>query len=518
MHSLKQLGIEPTYKEAKANRTTEEECKQEWIRCGILNAHAIELLSEQFQQLSNEKKQFTLDILTSEEGETNQPSDWQRLITTILHSNAIKEMGEIADWTEYNETIDRLDLKKEELLGLSLYMAKAKNIEGAISGTLRLLKGKEIELNEDCSRICLEIIRFLSKGKAKSDQGTTSSEWIKEIQEHIDLVHIVSSIASLNLDSSETENLETHLVIIRYLERVYISHRGKPDQTNEHTWKILQNIAYRKTDPQLPELVLVESQSLPRSGHHYLKKLLNAATEGHFSYCESYQDPGCCKNNPCSVDSYWRYAINKNQRHYRLLKSHDFKLDNKTFNCMPGMFRMIQIREPFELLISWLELAQLGYNKKILKENDIDVSRIYLYHEKELLEASWETIDMFGRTMKSDEAEDWLLSKKQYIKSFLSKWIPISQPIREQNQYNCGNFMLHYKNLEDPKILLSLLGIKDFDISRLPVFRQSRKSVLTRKSKRVESLCQTHSRLIREICNEIKDSTPLLANGSNAWS
>ena len=116
--------------------------------------------------------------------------------------------------------------------------------------------------------------------------------------------------------------------------------------------------------------------------------------------------------------------------------------------------------------------------------------------------------------MKSDEAEDWLLSKKQYIKSFLSKWIPISQPISEQNQYNCGNFMLHYKNLEDPKILLSLLGIKDFDISRLPVFRQGRKSVLKRKSKRVASLCQPHSRLIREICNEIKDSTPLLANGS----
>ena len=122
--------------------------------------------------------------------------------------------------------------------------------------------------------------------------------------------------------------------------------------------------------------MLVESQSLPRSGHHYLKKLLNAATEGHFSYCESYQEPGCCKNNPCSVDSYWRYAINKHQRHYRLLKSHDFNLDNKTFNCMPGMFRMIQIREPFELLflagsLSWPQ-------QKILKEI-ISMYRAFTY-------------------------------------------------------------------------------------------------------------------------------------------
>ena len=150
--------------------------------------------------------------------------------------------------------------------------------------------------------------------------------------------------------------------------------------------------------------------------------------------------------------------------------------------------------------------------------NNIDISRIYLYHEIELLEASWETIDIFGRTMKSDEAEDWLLSKKQYIKGFLSKWIPISQPISGQNQYNCGNFILSYNNLKDPKNLLSLLGIKNFEKIQLPNFRQSGKSILTRKSKRVESLCQTHSRLVQEICNEIKDSTPLLANGSNAWS
>lgn len=517
MELFKALGIESNPEKAEEAHTKDEAFQQNWIKRGILIAHAIELLSEQFQHISAKKKQFVTGILKSEKESSSRKSSWQRLIKNIIQANAMSKIREISVWAEYNEEIETSDLRKEELLGLSLYMAKVNNIEGAISGSLRLLKRKDIRLKEVGPRIYLELIRFFSEGKAKSDQNTTSSEWIKEIHQHIDLLNIVSMIASLDSSLSENETLKTHQKIIQILEKLYISHREKPTSTSKQSWELLQRISYRNVELRFPELVFVESQSLPRSGHHYLKDLLSSATKDHFSYCESYQEPGCCKSNPCNINAYWNHAINKKQHHYRLVKSHDFELDNKTFNCMPGMYRIIQIRDPFDLLVSWLELAQLGYNKKVLKENNIDISRIYLYHETALLEESWETIDMSGRTMKSDEAEDWLHSKKKYIKSFLSKWIPISNQIDENEEYNCGNFVLHYENLKDPKTLLNLLRIKNYDENQLPRFRQRRRSILTRKSKRVERLCQKYSGLVREICNEIKDSTPLLENGNNVW-
>ena len=518
MELFNALGVEPALEKEKEDQTKEEGCKDAWIKRGILNAHEIELLSVQFQQISTNKKLFATKILTRKEGDPDQQSGWLSLVKKIIQANSTSDKHEITDWSECNEAIETLDLKKEELLGLSLYMAKVNNIEGSFSASLRLLKSKEIALKEVGSRIFLELIIFFCKGKAKSDQNTISSEWIKEIRQHIELLHIASPIASLNLNSSETKILETYHKNIQILEKLYISQRKKPATLSVRSWEILQKISYRNVESQSPELVFVESHSLPRSGHHFLKDLLNSATKGHFSYCESYQEPGCCKNNPCSMNSYWYHAINKKQRHYRLIKSHDFQLDNKTFKCMPGMYRIVQIRDPFDLLISWLELEQLEYNKKLLKENDIDISRIYLYHETALLEESWELIDMSGCTMKSDEAKEWLLSKKKYIKAFLSKWMPISNRICEKEQYKCGNFVLNYENLKDAENLLSLLGIKDFDKNCLPIFKQKKNNILTRKSKRIESLCQTHSGLVREICDEIKGSTPLLANGNNVWS
>ena len=106
--------------------------------------------------------------------------------------------------------------------------------------------------------------------------------------------------------------------------------------------------------PQLPGMWLVEGRSLPRSGHHFLKTLLARACCENFSYCESYQEPGCCKVSPCHVAAYWHFARDHRQPHLRLLKSHDFDLKDSTFEPPLGMVRLIQVRRPLHSLVSWL--------------------------------------------------------------------------------------------------------------------------------------------------------------------
>lgn len=176
----------------------------------------------------------------------------------------------------------------------------------------------------------------------------------------------------------------------------------------------------------------------------------------------------------------------------------------------------MQIREPFDLLVSWLELAQLKYNKKLLKEKNIDISRIFLYHETQLLEEGWEIIDSFGKTMNAEESKKWLAAKKEYIKSFLAKWVPISNLINSKESHNRRNFVLHCQNMNDPRDLLNLLKIKDCEPINLPDFRPEKLNVLTRKSTLMTKLAENNSELMQEISCEIKESTPPLVDGNNA--
>lgn len=185
---------------------------------------------------------------------------------------------------------------------------------------------------------------------------------------------------------------------------------------------------------------------------------------------------------------------------------------------MPGMFRIIQIREPFDLITSWLELEQLAVNQAVLKENNIDITRIFLYHETSLLEEAWGIIDSSGKVMGHEKTEEWLISKKEYIKSFLSKWIPISRTINSKELHNCGNFLLRYQDLKDPKNLLNLLGIKEYDHSKLPAFKTNRENTMKRKSTLITDLVEMNSKLIQEISHEVKVSTPLMADGRNSWA
>jgi hypothetical protein len=134
-----------------------------------------------------------------------------------------------------------------------------------------------------------------------------------------------------------------------------------------------------------------------------------------------------------------------------------------------------------------------------------------------LLEESWEVIDLTGEIMSAEVAKEWLAAKKEYIKSFLAKWVPISSSINSKELHNCGNFLLQFQDMKDPQNLLNLLKIKGYDHRDLPPFRPIRTDVLKRKSTLITELVNMNSELIQEISYEVKSSTPLLADGGNVW-
>ncbi|MDM7958659.1 MAG: hypothetical protein QUV04_02745 [Synechococcus sp. WH 8007] len=261
-------------------------------------------------------------------------------------------------------------------------------------------------------------------------------------------------------------------------------------------------------DHRQPLRWLVESRSLPRSGHHFLKGILKHAWGDNFSYCEGYQEPGCCKGSPCTVSTYWHFARRYKRPHVRLLKSHDFALTDATFDPLPGMVRLIQVRQPFDLLVSWMELAQLTLNESLLVDASISLKRIYLYHEPELLEEAWMLVDEAGAVMNKDQARKWLTEKSRYVVDFLQKWLPLADPFAPCNGYLSGNVVLRYEDLGSCHQLLKAMGRNDLLAMQLPAFAPRHQQVMKRRSARVSELIQDNSALLLQASSNIMTEVP----------
>lgn len=263
-------------------------------------------------------------------------------------------------------------------------------------------------------------------------------------------------------------------------------------------------------------LQLVESRSLPRSGHHYLRNLLKQVCGENFSYCEGYQEPGCCKSSPCRVSAYWHYARAHYLPHLRLLKSHDFGLSDSTFPAPPGMLRFVQVRKPVEFLISWLELQQLEVNRELLGSVGISLDRIYLYHEAQLLEDSWSLIDRDGVVMTPHQAQAWLTKKLGYVLAFLNKWLPLSRPFPFGERLSHGTFLLPYNDLRYSSQILESLGLAVPDHPPLTPFVARHIDVTARQSLRVSALVSSQLAELNEAEVQVLHQLPSLADGSLA--
>jgi hypothetical protein len=287
-----------------------------------------------------------------------------------------------------------------------------------------------------------------------------------------------------------------------------------PKGVSKEIWTELLLNGFATSEPKLPALQLVESRSLPRSGHHFLRHLLEQACGEQFSYCEGYQEPGCCRSSPCSVAAYWHYARDHQQPHLRLLKSHDFKLTDATFPPPPAMVRLVQVRRPLELLASWLELEQLTLNRELLQNASIALERVFLYHEAEVLEEAWRVIDERGMVMTAEEAQAWLAEKVSYLQAFLQKWLPRARPFPFGGRVRGETYVLRYDDLERSAQILQALGLKSVSERPLQVFATRHPDVTLRRSERVTTLIRSQLDSLEQADREIQGQLPALADGS----
>lgn len=188
--------------------------------------------------------------------------------------------------------------------------------------------------------------------------------------------------------------------------------------------------------------LLIDSKSLPRSGLHYLKNTLSKVFGEHFSFCEWYQEPGCCKQSPCTYTGFATHAQETGSLRIRLIKSHDFALDDPIYPTGPHMQRLILVRDPLYILTSWFALDQLGAHKDLLAKNGIIVNKIWLAHEKEVLQPAYQLLDQHFNAPSAAALADWLQKKTQYIAGFMKKWV---EPLRDQP--SDGTQIVHYDQI-----------------------------------------------------------------------
>ena len=265
-----------------------------------------------------------------------------------------------------------------------------------------------------------------------------------------------------------------------------------PSGADGNAWhQLVINAASRPARGSI-RLALIESKSLPRTGHHHLRQLLQNAHGNDFSCCELYQEPGCCQKMPCNAEPWWSQARTLGHDHVRLIKSHDYSLNDPAYHTLAGVVRLVQVRRPFPLLASWLELKHLHVNREMLERHGIDPKRIYLYHEAALVESSWRLIDEFGTAMKPDLAVQWLGEKTTYIIGFLNKWLPLSSPLPAVIGPTSGTFLLRYEDLGvQSSVLRSIGGFEpetDPADARTTCYRPREGNYLRRSSLRISAL------------------------------
>jgi hypothetical protein len=192
-----------------------------------------------------------------------------------------------------------------------------------------------------------------------------------------------------------------------------------------------------------PPFVLVDSKSLPRSGLHYLKDTFAKLLGEQFSFCEWYQEIGCCKKFPCSLQAYPEYARKTGQFRLRLTKSHDLNHSDPPLPTSRVLRRVVLIRDPLFILTSWFELDQLAKYRSVLLQQGIDIRKIWLLHEKELQLPAYDILGRMFVPPSDAEFQSWLGEKAQYINRFLMDWV-----VPSLSSNDPFRMVVHYEDID----------------------------------------------------------------------
>ena len=277
------------------------------------------------------------------------------------------------------------------------------------------------------------------------------------------IIDIIYSIIKIKLFYSEKYNTIKHIddlakylglnkksinnLIIQYnnvnINNNIIKENRKKDITIFETNYIYEtyNLIDKYYKKDIPFL-LIDSKSLPRSGFHYLKNKLSSIFKEHFTWCEWYNDPGCCKKQPCGLFSFLKDSIINNKLNLRLIKSHDFSFIDNNYLGNRLINRIILIRDPLYILTSWFVLDLIHYHNDMLIKYNINEKKINYLHENSLVNEAYIIISKNIKEISFEYLNNSINKKVNYISRFIEKWC-INNTTSEHTK------IINYKSIDD---------------------------------------------------------------------
>lgn len=164
----------------------------------------------------------------------------------------------------------------------------------------------------------------------------------------------------------------------------------------------------------------VQVVSIPRSGHHFLIRSLQAYREGKLGYCEFYMTrrADCCRRIPCTREG------------IELQKSHDFKGRHPKKNSLRYV---IQFRPLEFTLVSEYEL--------FIKQADLADSK-----------EAW---------------EDFARERIQHRRRFVNRWLSSNDPPKECLYLHYDDLTQHTR-LEIARVAKFVWSDEDVDMEKMP--------------------------------------------------
>ena len=281
-------------------------------------------------------------------------------------------------------------------------------------------------------------------GERKTGHQATQ---LKVLKEEIDLLR--QELSRTQDASNSTQGRK------RYVERTGSETKGtiEPEVAiySDEAYRYYQKLSQEIGEQGCPPFILLDSKSLPRSGLHYLKNTLARLLHGNFSFCEWYQEPGCCKKMPCALTGYPEQCVRSKSFGIRLIKSHDFNLTDPKYAPVFSVRRVILIRNPLFLLTSYFTLDQLSNYKQALKEKGVGIEKIWLAHESQVLEMAYCILDREFVAPDTDTLDKWLSEKTRYVIGFINKWVrPVAEKPHPYEQ------VIRYEDIN--KFIANMLG------------------------------------------------------------
>ncbi|HMO13083.1 MAG TPA: hypothetical protein PKD64_08480 [Pirellulaceae bacterium] len=266
------------------------------------------------------------------------------------------------------------------------------------------------------------------------------------------------------------------------------------------------------------QVLYLDVKSLPRSGLHYMQKCLATILHDRLSFCEWYNEPGCCRKMPCALTGYMGRCEKSNASTIvRMIKSHDFELNDPIFPLGKILKRIILVRDPLFILTSWWNLQILQMNQDLLRRHGVEMKQVNFRHDRNVLNSAYHVIANFATLPNTETLWSWLTEKKDYILNFLKKW----------NSSDAHQLIVPYEQVG--KMVVELLSklenhlppdvqkrLQDFERNRVANF-SARGTPFEGPIPQITQYLEVHAPIFKEIAKEIveEDSTDLCAEAVN---